>query len=83
MSQHIDAIYDNGMLRPLAPLVLPDQTRVKLTVEAEQPSEDAEKLAKQKAALEAMFQEIDKLPQHLNNDGWSVRQHDELLYGKS
>jgi predicted DNA-binding antitoxin AbrB/MazE fold protein len=82
MSQQIDAIYDNGMLRPLAPLALPDQTRVKLTVEAEQPTEDEERLAKQKAALEAMFREIDKLPQHDNNDGWSVRQHDELLYGK-
>jgi predicted DNA-binding antitoxin AbrB/MazE fold protein len=82
MSQQIDAIYENGMLRPLVPLVLPDQTRVKLTVEAELPTEDEEKLAKQKAALEAMFQEVDKLPQHHNNDGWSVRQHDELLYGK-
>jgi predicted DNA-binding antitoxin AbrB/MazE fold protein len=91
MSQQIDAIYDNGMLRPLEPLALPDQARVKLTVEAEpatpQVETDAQKaeqevLAKQKAALEQLRREIEQIPQHRNNDGWSVRQHDELLYGR-
>jgi predicted DNA-binding antitoxin AbrB/MazE fold protein len=38
MTQQIDAIYDHGILRPLAPLALPDQTRVKVTVDA-QPSD--------------------------------------------
>ena len=33
MSQQIDAIYDNGVLRPLVPLSLPDQSRVTLIVE--------------------------------------------------
>lgn len=33
MSQQIDAIYDNGVLRPLVPLSLPDQARVKLSIE--------------------------------------------------
>jgi predicted DNA-binding antitoxin AbrB/MazE fold protein len=82
MSQQIDAIYDNGLFRPLEPLALPDQSRVKLTVEAESPSDPADKLAQQKAALAALWQEIDKLPKHENKDGWSVRQHDEILYGK-
>lgn len=92
MSQQIDAIYDNGLFRPLEPLALPDQSRVKLTVDAEdtptlqdqtdsRPS-DAEVLVKQKAALEEMRRRIEQIPQHRNNDGWSVRQHDELLYGK-
>ena len=35
MSQQIDAIYDHGVFRPLEPLALPDQARVKLTVDAE------------------------------------------------
>jgi predicted DNA-binding antitoxin AbrB/MazE fold protein len=82
MSQQIDAIYDHGVLRPLEPLSLPDQTRVKLTVRAEPPPESADRLARQKAALLAAWQEIDRLPQHENKDGWSVRQHDEVLYGK-
>ena len=34
MSEQIDAIYDNGVLKPLAPLSLPDKAFVKLTVEA-------------------------------------------------
>jgi len=34
MSEPIDAIYDNGVLKPLVPLVLPDKVRVKLTIDA-------------------------------------------------
>lgn len=81
MIQHIDAIYENGVLKPLEPLALPDQTHVKITVDAEQETKESDKLAKQKAALREMWEEIDKLPQHKNNDGWSARQHDEVLYG--
>ncbi len=33
MSQHIDAIYDNGVFKPTVPLSLPDKARVILTVE--------------------------------------------------
>ena len=94
MSQQIDAIYDNGVLKPLVPLAFPDKARVKLTVEAESSalsesaaevgtnlSPDSEVLAKQQAALDELRRAVDKLPQTRNNDGWSVRQHDELLYG--
>jgi predicted DNA-binding antitoxin AbrB/MazE fold protein len=82
MTQRIDAIFDNGVLRPLVPLHLPDQSIVKVTVETAVDPISPDKLAAQKAALQALWQEIDQLPQHCNNDGWSVRQHDELLYGK-
>jgi predicted DNA-binding antitoxin AbrB/MazE fold protein len=81
MSQQIDAIFDNGVFRPLVPISIPDKAHVRLTVDAPAESAPADKLAAQKAALRALWQEIDKLPQHHNNDGWSVRQHDELLYG--
>jgi predicted DNA-binding antitoxin AbrB/MazE fold protein len=81
MSQQIDAIYDNGVFRPLVPISIPDKAHVRLTVDAPAESKPADKLAAQKAALRALWQEIDKLPHHQNNDGWSVRQHDELLYG--
>ena len=33
MSDQIDAIFDHGVFRPLVPPALPDQSRVKLTVE--------------------------------------------------
>jgi len=35
MTHDIDAIYDQGVFRPLIPLVLPDGTRVHLRVEQE------------------------------------------------
>ena len=35
MSQDIDAIYDQGIFRPLEPLTLPQGTRVHLRVETE------------------------------------------------
>lgn len=81
MSQQIDAIYDNGVLKPLVPLSLPDKARVKLTVESHSIDNPTDRLAAQKAALRKLWEEIDKLPTFRNNDGWSVRQHDELLYG--
>jgi predicted DNA-binding antitoxin AbrB/MazE fold protein len=82
MTLQVDAIYDNGVLKPLEPLALPDHTRVKLTIASEADVIDASAtLAKQKAALRELWEEIDNLPQHRNDDGWSVRQHDDLLYG--
>ena len=51
MSQQIDAINDKGVLRPLVPLLLPDQARVKLTVDGLSESEPTDRLAAQKAAL--------------------------------
>jgi predicted DNA-binding antitoxin AbrB/MazE fold protein len=81
MTYHIDAIYDNGVLKPLEPLILPDQSRVKVTVEAtEAPAAAPDVLAKQQAALQSMWSELDRVPQHQNNDSWSVRDHDQLLY---
>ncbi len=34
MSLQFDAIYDNGVLKPLVPLSLPDKARVTLSVES-------------------------------------------------
>jgi predicted DNA-binding antitoxin AbrB/MazE fold protein len=81
MTYHIDAIYEGGVLKPIEPLILPEQSRVKVTVEAA-PTPDAapEVLAKQQAALQQLWVELDEIPQHQNNDGWSVVDHDRLLY---
>jgi predicted DNA-binding antitoxin AbrB/MazE fold protein len=35
MRQEFDAIYENGLLRPLVPLNIPDQERVSVTVETD------------------------------------------------
>jgi predicted DNA-binding antitoxin AbrB/MazE fold protein len=42
MSEQVDAIYDNGVLKPLTPLALPDKARVKLTVDTPSESNSAE-----------------------------------------
>jgi predicted DNA-binding antitoxin AbrB/MazE fold protein len=82
MTYHIDAIYDHGVLKPLEPLILPDQSRVRVAIEASEASAAApDLLTKQQAALQALWAELAKVPQHQNNDGWSVVDHDQLLYG--
>jgi predicted DNA-binding antitoxin AbrB/MazE fold protein len=50
MTFQIDAIYDGGVLRPLEPLNLLDQTRVTLYVEPSSEQVSAEVLAAQQAA---------------------------------
>ena len=42
MNQTIMAIYENGVLRPLTPLALPDRTEVRISVEATSERADAE-----------------------------------------
>ncbi len=82
MSQHIDAIFENGVLKPLEPLHLPDQSRVKVTVEDATATKSAEKVKAQQAALQDLWCELDASPQTNNNDGWSAAQHDDLLYDR-
>jgi predicted DNA-binding antitoxin AbrB/MazE fold protein len=81
MTYHIDAIYEGGVLRPLEPLILPDQSRVKVTVDSvENEAISAEVLAKQQAALDEARRAVLAMQQHQNKDGWSVVDHDKLLY---
>lgn len=47
MTHDVDAIYQQGVFRPVGPLVLPEGTRVHLRVEAEQ----AVEIAAQHAAI--------------------------------
>jgi predicted DNA-binding antitoxin AbrB/MazE fold protein len=42
VNQTIKAFYENGVLRPLTPLALPDRTEVQITVEAASARPDAE-----------------------------------------
>jgi predicted DNA-binding antitoxin AbrB/MazE fold protein len=42
MNQTIRAIYENGVLRPLTPLALPDRTEIQITVESASDRPDVE-----------------------------------------
>jgi predicted DNA-binding antitoxin AbrB/MazE fold protein len=87
MDQEFQAIFENGILRPLTPLNLPEAVQVSVRVHADAHSAlDASKpsaaeLQCQQAALDAMFQAVDQMPQTKHSDGLSGRDHDKILYG--
>jgi predicted DNA-binding antitoxin AbrB/MazE fold protein len=47
----VDAIYENGVLRPLSPLALPEHARVRLSVDSPADVERAEWLAQSERQL--------------------------------
>ncbi len=58
MSQQVDAIYDDGVFKPLTPLSLPDKVRVKLTVDAAPTAESDDVLANQNVALDELLRPV-------------------------
>lgn len=88
MSYYIDAIYDDGLLKPLEPLALPDQARVRLRVEVDETSgsavaaSSAEAEAQRQAMLE-LDAEMDGLPDLSPEDGFTSAEHDRILYGEA
>jgi predicted DNA-binding antitoxin AbrB/MazE fold protein len=87
MSQEFHAIYEHGILRPLIPLNLPESAEVEGTLQLTNGGArtgaqvSAAELRRQQDALDAMFNEVDSLPQILRHDGLSGRDHDQILYG--
>jgi predicted DNA-binding antitoxin AbrB/MazE fold protein len=85
MTHEFHAIYENGVLRPLTPLNLPELAEVAVTLHeangADTPS--PAELQQQQAALDAMFRDVDQLPQRSRGDGLSGRDHDQILYGSA
>ena len=88
MGQEFDAIFENGVLRPLAPLGLGDSVEVRVILQAkdgqgEMAAPTPTELQTQQAALDDMFRTVDSLRQTPRNDGFSNRDHDKILYGSS
>jgi predicted DNA-binding antitoxin AbrB/MazE fold protein len=75
MTKQVEAIYEEGRLRPLEPLGLPEGARLKIIVvtpdEAGARRTPAETLA-----------EIAALPSEGEADGFSGRDHDSVLYSQ-
>jgi predicted DNA-binding antitoxin AbrB/MazE fold protein len=72
MALTVEAVYENGVLKPTQPLPFKEQERVTITVEPAGPSL-AERIAARAAALPPEV--LDRLPP----DGAS--QHDHYIYG--
>jgi predicted DNA-binding antitoxin AbrB/MazE fold protein len=88
MTQTIHAIYENGVFRPLEPVILTDCAKVSLTVSdaLEATDDDAASAAvdaveRQRQALANLRSEMDALPPEALNDGLGGANHDLILYG--
>jgi predicted DNA-binding antitoxin AbrB/MazE fold protein len=73
MTTTVYAVYENGVLRPLAPLALPEGQRVRVIVAPE------EAAPSQRAA--SILAEIAALPVQGSGDPHTSRDHDRVLYG--
>jgi predicted DNA-binding antitoxin AbrB/MazE fold protein len=85
--QDIDAIFDNGVFRPLTPPIIPDGTRVRLRVEdangtASSPA-DERMAGSERAELDEFRRLMAELPIEGPGDGFSGADHDRVLYGRS
>ena len=81
MTQLIQAIYENGVFRPLDRVELPEHGRVALVVESLPPAGEADAVARQRSALAALRAEMDALPVEAPQDGLGGADHDQILYG--
>lgn len=73
MTKEIEAVYEQGIIRPLQPLELPDGTRLDLIVIThEQP--------KTNGNVAEVLAEIAALPLEGSSDAFEGREHDSILY---
>lgn len=75
MTKEIEAVYEQGMIRPLQPLELPEGARLDLIVITHEQPETNGKAAK-------ILAEIAALPLEGSSDPFAGREHDSILYPK-
>ncbi len=73
MTKQVEAVYEEGRLRPLEPLELPEGARLRIVVMT------SEETNAQRAVAEALA-EIAALPLEGASDHFSGRDHDSVLY---
>jgi predicted DNA-binding antitoxin AbrB/MazE fold protein len=87
MSQdHIEAVYENGVFRPLSQVALPNHQHVVLRIEnGDSASDDVgdQIVARQKRAMEVLDAELEGIPDHSPDDGLSSATHERILYSES
>ncbi|HEX6622369.1 MAG TPA: antitoxin family protein [Pyrinomonadaceae bacterium] len=73
MTKEVEAVYEEGRLRPLEPLELPEGARLRIVVMT------SEETDAQRSVAEALA-EIAALPLEGECDHFSGRDHDSVLY---
>jgi predicted DNA-binding antitoxin AbrB/MazE fold protein len=73
MTKQIEAVYENGVLRPVHPINIPEGEHLKLIVITHQE-------APKNGNVAASLAEIAALPIEGDSDTFSGRDHDTLLY---
>ena len=82
MEHEFDAIFENGVLRPLAPLKLPERSQVHVTVSDNGTALTREELDRQQASIVRLMEEMRSLPEEeASDDDSSGRDHDRIIYG--
>jgi predicted DNA-binding antitoxin AbrB/MazE fold protein len=82
MSQEFDAIYENGVFRPLKPVGFREHEIVSISVTPS--SDDAASLAvatEQRAALLSSATKMEAIVEDLPEDDATNRDHDRIIYG--
>ncbi|MGD9723881.1 MAG: antitoxin family protein [Pirellulales bacterium] len=83
MSKEFDAIYENGVLRPLTPVALREHEVVTVSIAPSSHSrEDARTVSgtSQQERLLAFVAKMESLVDEVPPDGLSGRDHDRLIY---
>jgi predicted DNA-binding antitoxin AbrB/MazE fold protein len=86
MIDRVEAIYENGVFKPLGDVALPDRLRVVLRIEngdATAVDAEAQVVARQKRAMESLDAELEHVPDNSPDDGRSSATHERILYGDS
>jgi predicted DNA-binding antitoxin AbrB/MazE fold protein len=73
MTKEIEAVYEQGIIRPLQPLELPEGARLDLIVITHEQPKPNRNTAK-------ILAEIAALPLEGSSDAFAGREHDSILY---
>ena len=74
MTTTIQAVYENGVLRPLTPLPLSEGQRVRVIVAPEE--------ATRPQSAASILAEIAAMPVEGSGEPFTSRDHDQVLYGQ-
>ena len=82
MGQNIEAVYENGVLKPLEPLRLPEHQRVRLSITGIF-DEASDRAVIQRAAFLELESELSKLSDGGKSDPPAITDLDTSIYGQS